>query len=163
MEPLFTIDLGALEQRHRELSRTLHPDRFTGRPASERRQALSQAIEVNEAFRALRDPVRRGEAILRRLGVNREEGEEPKPDPEFLMDVMERREALSEARRSKQIARVRELASSIRELDGRAREALGRLFTVQPLDPDAVERRLGELRYYRRFLEEAAAIEDEIA
>jgi len=163
VEPAFTLDLPALEQRHRELSRALHPDRFAGRPASERRQALSRAIEVNEAFRTLRDPVQRAEAMLRRLGVVRQEGQEPKPDADFLMEVMELREALTEARRAGDLARVRELAAGVEGSAARAREALAELFASKPVPVQVVERRLGELRYFRRFLEEAHAIEDEIA
>ncbi|HVJ21873.1 MAG TPA: Fe-S protein assembly co-chaperone HscB [Polyangiaceae bacterium] len=162
VEPVFTLDLPALEQRHRELSRALHPDRFTGRPASERRQALSRAIEVNEAFRTLRDPLQRAEAMLRRIGFERAEGEEPKPAPDFLMEVMELREALTDARRAADLARVRELATAVGSSETKARDALAKLFTAAPVDVSAVERRMGELRYFRRFLDEAAAIEDEL-
>jgi molecular chaperone HscB len=149
VEPAYELDSSELERRHRELSRALHPDRFAGRPASERRQALSRAIEVNEAFRRLRDPVRRGEALLERLGVRREEGREPRPDASFLMGVMELREALSDVRRRK-------------DLEAQTKASLGARFQARPFDADAVERSLGELRYYRRFLEEAALVEDEI-
>lgn len=163
VEPSFTLDVGALEQRHRELSRALHPDRFAGRPASERRQALSRAIEVNEAFRTLRDPLQRAEAILRRRGIVRAEGQEPRPEPEFLMEIMELREALTEARRARDVSRVGALSDEVRKREEQARLALAALFGAEPVDPGPVERRLGELRYFRRFLEEAAAIEDEIA
>jgi molecular chaperone HscB len=163
VEPSFTLDLGALEQRHRDLSRALHPDRFTGRPASERRQALSRAIEVNEAFRALRDPLQRAEAILRRSGVQRAEGQEPKPDAAFLMDVMELREALTDARRAGDLDRVTTLAAGVRAREQETRQALAALFGTVPLAIAAVEQRLGELRYFQRFLAEAGAIEDELA
>ncbi len=163
VEPVFTLDLPALEQRHRELSRALHPDRFAGRPASERRQALSRAIEVNVAFRTLRDPLQRAEAMLRRIGFEREEGQEPKPDAAFLMDVMELREALTDARRAGDLSRVRELTARVRASETEARRALAELFAARPIEVPAVERRLGELRYFQRFLDEAAAIEDEIA
>ena len=65
----FDLDLGAVEKRHRDLSRALHPDRYADASATERRMSLSRAIEVNEAWRALRDPVRRAEALLTRAGV----------------------------------------------------------------------------------------------
>ena len=41
---LFALDEQELEKRHRDLSRALHPDRYAGRPSSERREALSRAI-----------------------------------------------------------------------------------------------------------------------
>jgi len=51
VEPRFDLDLGEVARRHRELSRALHPDKYTGAPAAERRLALSRAIEVKDAFR----------------------------------------------------------------------------------------------------------------
>jgi Fe-S protein assembly co-chaperone HscB len=97
LRPDFDLDLEAAGRRHLELSKALHPDRFTQSPKAERRQALGRAIEVNEAWRLLRDPVRRAEALLARLGLSVEENQEPRPDPGLLMEMMELREALSEA------------------------------------------------------------------
>ncbi len=52
--PRFDLDLPAIELRHRELSKALHPGSLhTGAPAAERRMALSRAIDVNEAFRVV--------------------------------------------------------------------------------------------------------------
>ncbi len=59
VEPRFDLDLAALERRHRDLSRALHPDRYAGAPAAERRLALGRAIDANEALRVLKDPIRR--------------------------------------------------------------------------------------------------------
>ena len=86
--------MAELEKRHRELSRALHPDRHADKTPAERRHALGKAIEVNEAFRVLKDPVRRAEALLRGRGVHIEEGKEAPADPSFLMDIMELRETL---------------------------------------------------------------------
>jgi molecular chaperone HscB len=164
-EPSFELDLRELERRHRELSRALHPDRYAGRPASERREALGRAIEVNEAFRTLKDPIRRAEALLRKRGMELEEGHEPQPSPEFLMNIMEYREALSEARRRKNVEALARLVREIRERDAEAQKALGQAFRAGPDGewPGAIHERLGALRYYRRFLDEAAAIEDELS
>ena len=85
VEPRFDLDSSALEQRHRDLSRALHPDRYTGAPAAERRLSLGRAIDVNEAFRVLKDPIRRAEALLRRAGVPVGEISEPRPPPDLLM------------------------------------------------------------------------------
>src|SRR5271166_4326604 len=108
VEPGFSLDLAAVEQRHRDLSKALHPDRYTGAPAAERRMALSRAIDVNEALRVLKDPVRRAEALLRRSGVLVGEIHEPKPPSSLLMEMMELREELSEAARARSQERVAE-------------------------------------------------------
>lgn len=164
VEPSFELDLGALERRHRQLSRALHPDRYAGRSASERRQALGRAIEVNEAFRTLKDPIRRAEALLRTLGMELEEGREPQPSPEFLMQIMEYREELSSARQHKDLEALASLAKAIRDREAEASRALAQAFSSREgAEASALHERLGALRYYRRFLDEAAAIEDELS
>ena len=166
LTPAFELDLSELEQRHRELSRALHPDRYAGRGASERRQALGKAIEVNEAWRQLKSPVKRAEALLERLGLAVSEEQEPKPAPEFLMEVMERREELADARRAADAARVEQLADQARKERERVLGELGALFgralgSGSSMGPELLSR-VGELRYFERFLEEVSAIQDEI-
>jgi len=166
VDPRFDVDLEALERRHRDLSKALHPDRYSGTPAAERRMALGRAIEVNEAYRVLRDPVKRAEALLRRAGVAVGEISEPKPTPALLMEFMEQREELSDAGRARDAARIAALAKRMRAREEGTLAALSRgldeaggdaakLTTVLPL--------LGELRYVRRFLDEVDAIEEELA
>ncbi len=114
ISPSFDLDLNALGARHRDLSRALHPDRYVGAPPAERRQALGRAINVNEAWRRLKEPVTRAEALCERYGVPYGERAEPKASPDWLMEVMELREALSEARRARDIARVEQLAQGVK-------------------------------------------------
>ncbi|HMY16886.1 MAG TPA: Fe-S protein assembly co-chaperone HscB, partial [Polyangium sp.] len=114
VEPRFDLELDKLAERHRDLSRALHPDRYSGAPAAERRMALGKAIEVNDAYRVLKDPVRRAEALLRRAGVPVGETAEPKPSQALLMDMMEQREELADARRAKDLQAVQKLAASVR-------------------------------------------------
>jgi len=157
----FDVDLKAVEKTHRELSRALHPDRFVGATPSERRAALARAVEVNEAWRVLRDPIRRAQALLVARGVSIEEGGEPKADPAFLMDMLEQREALSEARSARDLGRVREMAKVVASRAAETERALSEGFSRG--EAETLVGKLGELRFYRRFLDEASAIEDELA
>lgn len=161
-EPVFDLDPALLERRHRELSRALHPDRYAGRPASERREALGRAIVVNQAFRVLKDPVARAEALLARHGKVVEEGGGQPADPVLLMEVLERREALGEAKRGHDLDAVRRLAFEVKEREAVALAGIRRGFSAEPPDLAVVERALGELRYHRRFLDEVGVIEDEL-
>ena len=68
-----TLDAAALEKQFYELSRRLHPDRFAGRPAAEQETALEQSSQLNNAYRTLRDPIRRTEYLLKLEGVELEE------------------------------------------------------------------------------------------
>jgi molecular chaperone HscB len=165
IDPTFSIDLAAVEQRHRDLSRALHPDRFAGAPAAERRLALNRAIEVNEAWRAVRDPIKRAEALMRRAGVPVGEVEEPKPSPDLLMEVMESREALAEAVQTKDPAAVRRLGEEMQARMDATLLALGKGFDEAGADRvklGALLPKMGELRYIRRFLDEVSAFEEEM-
>jgi len=159
---LFALDESELEKRHRDLSKALHPDRYAGRPSSERREALSRAISINEAFRKLRDPISRAEALLVQLGREVTETNQPAPPPALLMQVMEQREALLLARRAGDRAVVESIAA---HASGRAEEAGERMadaFSEDPIPVEQVLQLLGELRYLRRLKQEAGAALDEL-
>ena len=163
--PRFSLDLTETEKRYRDLSRALHPDKYVGRPASERRMALSKAIEINEAWRLLRDPARRAEALFHRAGLDLGEAKAAPVDPELLMEMMEQREALTEARSSKDRAALDSLLSSMRAREKSVLDRLAAALDATPSDSATLRSNLpalGELRYVRRFLEEASAAEDEL-
>jgi molecular chaperone HscB len=176
--PGFDLDLGALERRQRELARVVHPDRFAGAGAVERRRALARAVDVNEAHRTLRDPVKRAEALLRRLGVPVGELAEPKAPPALLFEMMEQREALAAAHSSgdraalgrlEAWARGREasvlaaLSAGFARALAEAGEGTGRGAEGASGSASELVGRLGELRYVRRFLDEVKAIEEDFA
>jgi molecular chaperone HscB len=158
--PTFDVDLVAVEKRYRDLSRVLHPDKYVGAPPAERRHALGKAVEVNEAWRTLRDPIKRAEALFRLRGVEVHEGAEPKADPEFLMEMMEQRETLSLAKAKGDKSAAARLGDAIREREKGIMLRLSQGFG-SPADACALLPLLGELRYYRRFLDEVSAIEDQ--
>jgi molecular chaperone HscB len=160
----YDLDLTVLEKTHRELSRALHPDKFAQAGASERRSALEKMANVNEAWRIVRDPIRRAEALFQLEGFAVGETNEPKATPAFLMDVMEEREALAEARAANDLGKVRKLAAGIGARSKAAETKLAAGFTEDTRSKEELTKLLpllGELRFYRRFLDEAEAIEDE--
>ena len=152
------MDLRDAERKHRELSRALHPDRYASAGATERRDALAKAADVNEAWRIIRDPVRRAEALFQLAGVEVGETKEPKPDPELLMEVLEKREALAEAKAARDAAKVRALAE---EMEGREQTIEAALAEAAAFD-SALVTKLGEMRFYRRFADEADAILEQL-
>jgi molecular chaperone HscB len=159
----YEVDPHELETRYRELQRALHPDRHASESPAQRRLALAKAVEVNAAYRALRDDLARGEALLALERGPGRSAERATESPEFLMEMLERREALGEARSARDAARVRAMADEIGALQGRAS---GELIAAFARGGDGgleqAARLLGRLKYYRRFLDEVAAIEDEV-
>ncbi len=142
----FDVNIAAVEKTYRELSRALHPDRYLGASASERRAALAKAVEVNEAWRIVREPIRRAEALLALAGVAVGEGQ---------------REALSEAKRARDLDAVRRMADTMGACSRDVERALSEGFARGDLA--SLAGKVGELRFYRRFLDEVSAIEDELA
>jgi molecular chaperone HscB len=162
VEPKFALDVTDLETRHRELSRVLHPDRHVGESASARRLTLSRAIEVNQAFQVLRDPVRRAEALLSRRGVTIEEGRDKAADPMLLMELLEFGESISEARRARDRAAIERKFSELKARENESLSTLGSAFEAGEAGTERVVKEIGMLRFTRRLLDEAALALDEL-
>jgi molecular chaperone HscB len=92
----FDIDLRAVEQRFRDLSRAMHPDRFADKAPAERRLAAEQMVTLNDAFRLIRDKMNRVLTLLAAAG--RPVHETARAEPGLLMEIMELREAIDDAR-----------------------------------------------------------------
>lgn len=95
------LDAHALEASYHELSWRLHPDRFAQASEAERRLSLDRSAQLNDAFRTLRDPVRRVEYLLWLTGRRREGENKQQAPPELLEEVFELNEALEELRQAR--------------------------------------------------------------
>ncbi len=96
------IDRDALEARYLELAREFHPDRVVAADGAGQRAAVERSSELNEAYRTLRDPVRRAEYLCKLGGIDLESTDPKQGAPAmghaFLLDMIERRERLAVAR-----------------------------------------------------------------
>jgi molecular chaperone HscB len=169
LEPSFRLDLQELSKRQIQLSQALHPDKFVGRSAGERRQALSRAIEVNEAHRALKSPLERAKILLSRLEDSHGEVEAPM-SPEFLMEMMELREKLRELGRGRKVDEIESLHATVQQSHSALLEEVSGSFELALNAPSTLDKnliqglheRVAKLRYFRRFFDEAEALLDEI-
>jgi molecular chaperone HscB len=178
----YAIDLAGAEAAFKERSRQVHPDRFAKADPRARRASLAQTVQLNEAWRTLKDPVRRAEYLLTLAG-HRIAAEAP---PALLMEMLELREGLGEAREAGDGERVRSMAAAMR---ARADAALARAGaalaageseavrvaaaadaaaaaeaeTARGAAQEEAARELVALRYFRRFLDEVAAHEEAAA
>jgi molecular chaperone HscB len=164
----FAVDGAALERKYLELSREHHPDRHATKSPAERLAAVQRTTDLNLAYKVLRDDFARAELLLRRRGMDTSEEEaqdhRATVDTGLLMEVLELREALAEARAANDMDKVQALAADVRAHDAAAWERIGQGFAaLDEGDASQLATILGALtkiRYYRRFLEEVAAIED---
>ena len=69
LEHRLNIDLAALEREFHRLSRQLHPDRFARASENEKQWSLADTALVNDAYRTLKDPLRRTEYLLKLEGA----------------------------------------------------------------------------------------------
>lgn len=163
LSPAFRVDEKALEERYRELTRLLHPDRHAAGGPAARRLALEKTIAVNDAYRVIKDPARRAAYLLKLRGIDLGEagaqGAGKYLPPGFLMEVMELRESFDDARAAKDAAAVEKLAARVRTQRQTALDELGQAFDRN--DDEEAARKLSVLRYCDRFLGEVRAWEDE--
>ncbi|SRR5258708_4000879 len=128
----YAIDSSRLERGYRDLQSQVHPDRFAASSESERRVAMQWAARANEAYRTLRDPVARARYLLQLRGYDTGEETNTSMPPDFLMQQMERREEVAEARASGDAAGLKKLRA---DLAAQRSEMLGLL--ERALDADA--------------------------
>jgi len=105
MEPKLRIDAERLQSRFYDLSRLLHPDRYTRRAATEQQYSLEATAILNNAYRVLRDPVARAEYVLRHAGFESREPRSKNVAPELLEEVFELSTALEELQAGDESAR----------------------------------------------------------
>jgi len=98
LPPRFAIDLDALERAYKDVQAQVHPDRFASGTAAERRVAMQWATRANEAYTTLRSPQKRAAYLVERAGVPIDAETNTTMPPAFLMQQMEWREALDDAR-----------------------------------------------------------------
>jgi len=68
-----TVDVALPEREFYQLSRKLHPDLYSRAEAREQEWSLEQSSLLNDAYRTLKDPIKRTEYLLRLEGVELEE------------------------------------------------------------------------------------------
>ncbi|MBL8479103.1 MAG: Fe-S protein assembly co-chaperone HscB [Sterolibacteriaceae bacterium] len=92
------LDLARLEDSFRSIQAKVHPDKHAHAGDSDRRLAMQWATRVNEAFQTLKSPGLRARYLLGLLGHDPQIESNTAMPTEFLMDQMELREAVMEAR-----------------------------------------------------------------
>src|ERR1051325_6381157 len=121
----FGLDQEALEKAYREIQAQVHPDRFAHAGDAERRASLQWTTRVNEAYRSLKSPVRRASHILALHGVDVAFETNTAMPRDFLMQQMELREALEEAKDASALQGLQErLTAEKRNLEAQIGQAI---------------------------------------
>ena len=94
----FRLDLSDLDSRYRDIQAQVHPDRFAHAGDAERRLSMQWATHANEAYQTLKKPLERAKYLLHLADHDIEAESNTAMPADFLMEQMEWREAVMEAR-----------------------------------------------------------------
>jgi molecular chaperone HscB len=135
------LDRAELDARWRALQSEAHPDRFAAEGAAAQRVAMQWAVRINEAYRRLRDPLSRAAYLCELAGASIDAERNTTMPADFLVQQMQWREALDEARSATDIEaidvavlrRERELLAEAAQLLDEAKQAPAAAIKVREL------------------------------
>ena len=113
LPPRFAVDPGALDAAYRDVQGQVHPDRFVNATDAEKRVAMQWATRANEAYQTLKHPQKRAQYLCELHGVDLKTESNTAMPVQFLMQQMEWREALGEAKSSKDLAALEALDEEV--------------------------------------------------
>ena len=93
-----SIDVAQLQTQFYDLSRKLHPDRYSRKSERERSLSTEATAILNDGWRILKDPLERAEYVLNQEGFNIGEQRSKDVPPELLEEVFELNMAIEELR-----------------------------------------------------------------
>ncbi len=139
----FRLNLSELDSRYRDVQAQVHPDRFANASEAERRLSMQWATRANEAYLTLKKPLERAKYLLELADHDLQAENNTAMPADFLMEQMEWREAVMEARAGGDHHELERLYQRLRgDMDGRYGE-VGRLLDEAgdyPLATDRVRR-----------------------
>ena len=155
----FRLDLSDLDSRYRDIQAQVHPDRFVHAGEAERRLSMQWATHANEAYQTLKKPLERARYLLNLAGHDVEAESNTAMPADFLMEQMEWREAVMEARIGRDHHELEHLHNRLRaDIGGRYAE-LGELLD-DAADHAGATDRVRRLMFLEKLLHE---IDDALA
>ncbi len=123
----FALDEAALDAAYRTVQTQVHPDRFAAAGDAQKRIAMQWATRANEAYRTLRDPLKRATYLLSLRGVDIGAENNTAMEPAFLMQQMEWREGIEDAAAARNVDALDALLAELRDEKRVRLERLGTL------------------------------------
>jgi molecular chaperone HscB len=151
IQPAFPVDEARLRQAWLKATALNHPDR-----AADPETAHRTLSAVNQAYRTLSDPEKAANTLLTRLVGPSPEQAKALPDG-FLMEMLEIRDELEEAKASKDPERIAKLEAWADEQRGMWMERVGEQFAAHGEvndQRDAIRQSLNAWRYIERLIEQ---------
>jgi molecular chaperone HscB len=102
----FSQDRAAIDARWKELQKEAHPDKFAAQGAAAQRVAMQWSVRINEAYQRLKDPLKRASYLCELNGAPVNAENNTAMPASFLMQQIEWREALDEAKTAENIDEI---------------------------------------------------------
>ena len=154
----FAQDRQAIDARWKELQREAHPDKFAAQGAAAQRIAMQWSVRINEAYQRLKDPLKRATYLCELHGAPIQAETNTAMPVDFLMQQMEWREALEEAKNPQTVEKI---ASTVNQNGREQLSKLEQLIDVQK-DFTAASRQVRSLMFTERFASEVDARMDQL-
>jgi molecular chaperone HscB len=154
----FAQDRAALDARWKELQRQAHPDRFAAQGAAAQRVAMQWSARINEAYRRLKDPVKRAAYLCELNGTPIDAENNTAMPRDFLTQQMAWREALEDANDAAAIGKLRDEVEVSR---ARALSSLDWLIDEKG-DYAAAAKQVRALMFIERFAEDVEVRRDQL-
>ena len=126
----FAQERNVLDARWKELQREAHPDRFAAQGAAAQRVAMQWSVRINEAYQRLKDPLKRAAYLCELAGAPINAHNNTAMPSAFLMQQMEWREELDDARDETTLSALRE------NVDAAQRGLIGECATLLDVQHD---------------------------
>ena len=149
----YALDRARLDSAYRELQNKVHPDKFAAKPEAEQRVAMQWATKVNEAYQTLKLPISRGVYMLQLQGLDPMAASNTSITPAFLMQQMEWREAITEARNAKDVATLDHLQAEFKNVYHAVDAELAALLDVDK-NPAAAAESVRKLKFMDKLIAE---------
>jgi molecular chaperone HscB len=131
LKPQFLIDLTMLETQFRAIQSASHPDRFVTCTSAEKLTSMQTATLAGEAYQTLKSPALRAAYLLALNGINATSETNTNMPHDFLMQQMEWREALDDAKHAKDVERLEDLLAEMQAEANNLQNHLAELFDAQ--------------------------------
>ncbi len=115
LPPAYALDLDLLDRAYLDIQSKVHPDRHAQSGDAERRASMQMTMQVNEAHRTLKSPVQRAKYLLELNGVDAGFETNTAMPAAFLVEQMELRERLEEARNADELGRLEQALFGLKE------------------------------------------------
>lgn len=157
----FSIDPAALERAYHEVQNQVHPDKFSIASDAEKRVAMQWATRANEAYQTLKNPLQRATYLCELNGIDLGIESNTSMPRDFLMQQMEWREALDDARSAPDTGMLERLDAELRA--ARKDEVAEIAVLLDAADFAGAALGVRKLMFVEKFGEEVSSLFDQLA